>query len=69
MTGVQTCALPILQKYEIAKFYNLPLEDVDADVVLQDDSGRRRGRLLNLEWNKYPETAIEIGRASCRERV
>ncbi len=49
-----------LQKYEIAKFYNLPLEDVDADVVLQDDSGRRRGRLLNLEWNKYPETAIDV---------
>ncbi|MEL6854500.1 MAG: plasmid replication protein, CyRepA1 family, partial [Cyanobacteria bacterium J06607_13] len=49
-----------LQKYEIAKFYGLPLEDVDADVVLQDDSGRRRGRLLNLEWSQYPETAIDI---------
>ncbi|MEL7227298.1 MAG: plasmid replication protein, CyRepA1 family, partial [Cyanobacteria bacterium J06576_12] len=49
-----------LQKYEIAKFYNLPLEDVDADVVLQDDGGRRRGRLLNLEWSQYPETAIDV---------
>ena len=49
-----------LQKYEIAKFYNLPLGDVDADVVLQDDGGRRRGRLLNLEWSTYPETAIDI---------
>ena len=49
-----------LQKYEIAKFYGLPLEEVNADVVLQDDSGRRRGRLLNLEWTQYPETAIDV---------
>ena len=49
-----------LQKYEIAKFYGLPLDEVDADVVLQDDSGRRRGRLLNLEWSQYPETAIDV---------
>ena len=49
-----------LQKYEIAKFYGIPLDEVDADVVLQDDSGRSRGRLLNFEWSKYPETAIDI---------
>ena len=48
-----------LQKYEIAKFYGLPIEDVDADVVLSDNNGRSRGQILNLERVLEPETAAD----------
>ena len=48
-----------LQKYEIAKFYGLPIDEVDADVVLSDNNGRTRGQLLNLERMLEPETAAE----------
>ncbi|MEL6940528.1 MAG: plasmid replication protein, CyRepA1 family, partial [Cyanobacteria bacterium J06598_1] len=48
-----------LQKYEIAKFYGLPIDDVDADVVLSDNNGRSRGQILNLERLLEPETAAE----------
>ena len=48
-----------LQKYEIAKFYGLPIDDVDADVVLSDNRGRSRGQILNLERMLEPETAAD----------
>ena len=48
-----------LQKYEIAKFYGLPIDEVDADVVLSDNNGRSRGQILNLERMLEPETAAE----------
>ena len=48
-----------LQKYEIAKFYGLPIDEVDADVVLSDNNGRTRGQILNLERMLEPETAAE----------
>ena len=49
-----------LQKYEIAKFYGIPVTNIDADLVLQDNYGRSRGQLLNFEWSKHPETAIDV---------
>jgi len=48
-----------LQKYKIAEFYCVPIEDVDADMVFADNGGRRRGQLLNLERLLEPETATE----------
>ena len=48
-----------LQKYKIAEFYILPVEAVDADLVLYDNDGRRRGQLLNLERLRSPETAAD----------
>ena len=48
-----------LQKYEIAKFYGLPIDDVDADWVLSDNNGRSRGQILNLERMLEPETAAD----------
>ena len=48
-----------LQKYKMAEFYCVPIEDVDADMVFADNGGRRRGQLLNLERMRSPETATE----------
>ncbi|MGB3787594.1 MAG: plasmid replication protein, CyRepA1 family, partial [Phormidesmis sp.] len=48
-----------LQKYKIAEFYQVPIEEVDADMVLADNSGRLRGQLLNLERMLSPETATD----------
>ena len=47
-----------LQKWQIADFYCLPVEQVTADLVLYDNDGRRRGQLLNLEGFLYPDVAI-----------
>ena len=48
-----------LQKYRIAEFYSLPIEAVNADIVLYDNDGRLRGQLLNLERLRSPETATD----------
>ena len=48
-----------LQKYKIAEFYCVPIEEVDADMVFADNHGRQRGQLLNLERMLEPETATE----------
>ncbi|WP_050766066.1 plasmid replication protein, CyRepA1 family [Synechococcus sp. PCC 7335] len=48
-----------LQKYKLAEFYCVPIEEVDADMVFADNHGRRRGQLLNLERMLEPETATE----------
>ena len=46
-----------LQKFKMAEFYCVPIEDVEADMVFADNGGRRRGQLLNLERMLSPETA------------
>lgn len=48
-----------LQKYKIAEFHCVPINEVDADMVFADNSGRRRGQLLNLERMRSPETATD----------
>ena len=48
-----------LQKYRIAEFYCVPIEEVDADMVFGDNGGRLRGQLLNLERMLDPETATD----------
>lgn len=46
-----------LKKWQLADFYCLPVDAVDADLVLWDNDGRRRGQLLNLEGFMHPDTA------------
>jgi hypothetical protein len=46
-----------LEKWHLAEFYALPLDQVTADLVLLDNHGRYRGQLLELEAFLYPETA------------
>ncbi|PZO47080.1 MAG: hypothetical protein DCF15_19500 [Phormidesmis priestleyi] len=46
-----------LQKWKIADFYCLNVEQVNADLVRFDNDGRRRGQLLNLEGFLHAEEA------------
>jgi hypothetical protein len=46
-----------LQKWHLAEFYAIPLDQVTAELVLLDNHGRYRGQLLELEAFLYPETA------------
>ncbi len=46
-----------LQKYYLAEFYAIAPEDVTRDLVLQDNDGRYRGQLSELEALLYPEVA------------
>src|SRR5688572_31729271 len=73
VTGVQTCALPILAKGLACAVH------VNPDVVVRADREKLRQVLLNLLSNAVKftdaggrvtvDTAEQIGRASCRERV
>src|SRR5256885_6005011 len=74
VTGVQTCALPILRELCVGAFeavIGIPVELIPRDKV------RRRGRLfLKAPLQKVSHrlgiveaVRMEIGRASCRERV
>ena len=60
VTGVQTCALPILGASKI-------------ESVLLDKNGKEHFRERENSPNDYIETLVsiekKIGRASCRERV
>ena len=83
MTGVQTCALPIL--FEIMENINervfLFVDHVSSHVndlkYLVTNANKRGGKLTIIvaertnEWNIECEelNSYEIGRASCRERV
>ena len=55
MTGVQTCALPILQQL---------IDDTEELRIGADDV-----RALGATGRKRMHNRLEIGRASCRERV
>lgn len=46
-----------LDKWHLAEFYAIPLDQVTAELVLLDNNGRYRGQLLELEAFLYPETA------------
>ena len=47
-----------LEKWNLAEFYCIPVDQVEGDLVLWDNEGRRRGQLLNLESFLHPDTAI-----------
>ena len=47
-----------LQKWQIAEFYCVAIDEVDRDLVLYDNDGRRRGQLLNLESFLCPDVAV-----------
>src|SRR3546814_4206362 len=56
VTGVQTCALPISGR-------------ADAVTVASTGCLRTRSALSATEISHIPASTLEIGRASCRERV
>src|SRR3546814_6144696 len=77
VTGVQTCALPILQLSTVD-----PDRSYGGKIVLAKIMDKKLPKIvtINLDWNgeRYPFSfrlvkpgtpAPEIGRASCRERV
>src|SRR5688572_7555751 len=62
VTGVQTCALPISA--------DAPVRLGDLELDLQRYSVRWKGTPVNLTVTEFMMLhALEIGRASCRERV
>src|SRR5437764_14870738 len=69
VTGVQTCALPIYIVYFRFRLLH-EVADID-DVVVLQAVGRthRQFELVDLLEERRVEREIEIGRASCRERV
>jgi hypothetical protein len=46
-----------LQKWHVADFYAVPLDEVSSDLVLADNDGRRRGQLRDLEQFINPDLA------------
>src|SRR5690606_40459606 len=64
VTGVQTCALPILGKLIFIRFYSGEL--TAGSYVFNSSKNRKEriGRILRMHANHREE----IGRASCRER-
>src|SRR2546430_10238795 len=72
VTGVQTCALPILLLLVIIfAFMNAPLIRFSPRARMPESV--RPGRARSIRWlNPYTQSevaSVEIGRASCRERV
>src|SRR5437868_10307651 len=74
VTGVQTCALPILRSAELGERF------VDARPVgrrerpgeerrAREDTDARVARHVKRARRILPREDVEIGRASCRERV
>ena len=74
MTGVQTCALPILEAGDVREtpvVVGLPRDRVLEDLLELRD-GNVLGNAHEVRERKDPEDlefAQQIGRASCRERV
>src|SRR5258708_38763433 len=62
VTGVQTCALPISRRYAPRAAHRL------SGYRSGGDCGRRRGH-HDAADSRCPPERMEIGRASCRERV
>src|SRR5689334_24423575 len=75
VTGVQTCALPILwfdtQGEEAANFYvSIFKNSRILGVSRYGDSGPRpAGTVMTVSFELNGHEFVEIGRASCRERV
>src|SRR5256885_5783101 len=72
VTGVQTCALPILVIVKDIDFFSLC---VPSKQVVNAVRGAKPARLVKIGdrlWTLergYLKETVEIGRASCRERV
>src|SRR3546814_2792333 len=82
VTGVQTCALPILLTLEVAQHLG---DNIVRAISMQPTDGVVRGAAVTDTgvpisvpvgdvvkghvWNTLGEALDEIGRASCRERV
>ena len=58
LDGLDEAQRLALQKWQIAEFYCISVNEVDRDLVLYDNDGRRRGQLLNLESFLYPDVAM-----------
>src|SRR5690606_39952806 len=78
VTGVQTCALPICMAVQSRVFPLVEVEHgtdwrftIDPEHVPVQDYIRAQGRFRHLtdEQIRHISDAVEIGRASCRERV
>src|SRR5205807_2834036 len=83
VTGVQTCALPISGNYrrkregrQADRLHSRSIRSQSGrvgHVRFRYRGGRRRQHLCRRCWNARPakicEGEVEIGRASCRERV
>src|SRR5437764_4720115 len=70
VTGVQTCALPIFPVARVRARNGLALErDHDKRALGLEARTRRTGSRAGPRLLRRPRTAVEIGRASCRERV
>src|SRR3546814_7814459 len=68
VTGVQTCALPISAFVVLVDEVDQAGRDARA-VALGDDADALVDRLLRLHHRFLRRQLVEIGRASCRERV
>src|SRR2546430_5849819 len=74
VTGVQTCALPISIEADPAELRaTFAIDVLPESVIIAPDIGFYRERKLRLLNGAHTATAplalLEIGRASCRERV
>ncbi|MBD2234878.1 plasmid replication protein, CyRepA1 family [Phormidium tenue] len=58
-----------LQKWHLADFYVIPLDEVTADLVLLDNDGRYRGQLQELEAFLHPELASTIDARSVEKQA
>lgn len=58
-----------LQKWHLADFYLIPLDEVTADLVLLDNDGRYRGQLQELEAFLHPELASSIDARSVEKQA
>src|SRR2546426_4658806 len=75
VTGVQTCALPIFHDGKV-KIDNAHMNDVDLHALVDAIRTTKDGEFVTVQSNdcdvrvaKQSNHLIEIGRASCRERV
>ena len=69
LDGLDEAQRLALEKWNIAEFYCLPVESIDADLILWDNEGRRRGQLLNLESFLHPDTATRADVRSLEKQV
>ena len=73
MTGVQTCALPILEKNIALAMISIEYSEIDTTLQIETPSGIKEAIIVNKPFydpkKKITASNTKIGRASCRERV
>src|SRR3546814_5288865 len=69
VTGVQTCALPILALSEARDSRSVSRSSVKTFCSMCQSCGYSAMRAICRSTQRCVMAAIEIGRASCRERV